>query len=232
MESVIPVFQVKTLQDVLDFYQALGFAVTYRQEKPYIYAAVQRGRINIHFTKGSTGASCVVHVLNVAEYHRDFADGLRTAYGKVPTAGVPRITRSQQGQTRFTLYDPAGNMILFINHDEPDPDYDAYDDSLSPLLQALETARFLRDTYHDDQGAARLLDKKLNQYADAPPIERARVLAARAELAVATGRFDEAKALRAALAQIPLSDEERQLYQSELQMAETTEHWLTDDDKT
>jgi hypothetical protein len=228
MEAIIPVFQVKTLQDVLEFYQALGFEVTYRQDKPYLYAAVQRGGITLHFTKGTGSSTCLVHVLNVADYHQTFADGLRTRYGKVPSAGVPRITRFRPGQTRFTLYDPAGNAILFINHDEPDPDYDAYDDSLSPLLQALETARFLKDTYHDDQGAARLLDRKLGQHGDAPPIERARVLAARAELAVALGDVEAARRVREALALLPLSEEERQQYQDELQAADTLERWLTE----
>ena len=228
MESVIPVFLTKALDDVLEFYQALGFAVTYRQDKPYIYAAVQRGEINIHFTKGSTPSGCLVHVPDVATYHRAFASGLRDKYGRVPTRDVPRLTRFREGQTRFTLYDPAGNTLMFINQDEPDIDYDAYDDSLSPLMQALENVRFLRDTYHDDASAARFLDRKLREHATAAPIDRARALAARAELAVAMEDMEQARIIREALQQLPLTADERAQHHAELQAAERLEHWLTE----
>lgn len=228
MESVIPVFQVKALGEVLEFYQALGFKVTYRQEKPYLYGAVQRGGINIHFTKGTGSGNCLVNVPNVAEYHKAFADGLRTAYGKVLTSGVPRITRLRPGQTRFTLYDPAGNTIIFINQDEPDIDYDAYDDTLSPLLQALENVKFLRDTYTDDKAAAQFLDKKLQQYTSAPSVERARALVVRAELAIAMGDVERAQAVRDELKKLLLTDEERALYHDELEAADQLERWLVE----
>lgn len=226
MESVTPLFQVKSIQEVLEFYRALGFEVTYLQEKPYLYAAVQRGGIHLHFVKGTESASALVHVLNAADYHQAFADGLRAKYGKVPSAKLPRITRFRQGQTRFTVYDPAGNVLVFINHDEPDPDYEAYDASLSPLMQALERVKFLRDTYDDDKAAAQFLDRKLQQYPSAPPLERARALAARAELAVAMGDSARAQTVRDELKHLPLSDEERQLYHDELLAAERLERWL------
>jgi catechol 2,3-dioxygenase-like lactoylglutathione lyase family enzyme len=228
MESIVPIFQVKSLDEVLQFYQALGFEITYRQDRPYIYAAVQRGGINIHFTKGTGTAHCLVHVNNVEEYHKAFAQGLRTKYGKVPTTKTPRMTRFKQGQTRFTVYDPLGNTLLFINHDEPDMDYDAYDEHLSPLLQALENVKFLRDTYHDDKSAAQFLDKKLQQHSSAPPIERARALAARAELAVAMHDHERLQIVRDELRQIHLTDEERSLYQDELSAADQLEQWLVE----
>jgi catechol 2,3-dioxygenase-like lactoylglutathione lyase family enzyme len=228
MESVIPVFPVKALDEVLQFYQALGFEVTYRQDKPYLYGAVKRGKVDIHFIKGTESGTCLVHVMNVQDYHQAFADGLRMTYGKVLTAGVPRITRFRQGQTRFTVYDPAGNAIIFINHDEPDIDYDAYDDTLSPLMQALEKVKFLRDTYSDDKAAAQFLDKKLNQHASATHIERARALAARAELAIAMGDVERARVVRDELEQLHLTDEERTLYHVELQAADDLERWLTE----
>jgi hypothetical protein len=228
MESVIPVFQVKALDAVLPFYQSLGFQVTYQQDKPYIYGAVQRGNINIHFVKGTSSMMCLVLVPNVEDYHKTFADGLRTTYGKVLTRGMPRITRFRPGQTRFTVYDPAGNSMLFINQDEPDIDYDAYDDSLSPLMQVLENVKFVRDTYTDDQAAAKLLDKKLLQHQSASPIDRARALGVRAELAIAMGDVERAQTIRKELAAIHLTDEERTIYRDELQAAERLERWLTE----
>jgi hypothetical protein len=226
MESVIPMFQVKALDEILEFYEALGFQITYRQDRPYFYATVQRGGINIHFVKGTAASYCLVNVLNVGEYHKAFADGMRAKYGKVPSKNHPRITRFKPGQTRFTVYDPAGNAIIFVNQDEPDPDYDAYDESLSPLMQALENVKFLRDTYHDDKSAAQFLDKKLKQHADASAIDRARALAARAELAIAMDDIERAQAARDELKQIQLTDEERALYHEELQAAEKLEQWL------
>jgi catechol 2,3-dioxygenase-like lactoylglutathione lyase family enzyme len=48
-ESVIPGLPCRNLDDVLPFYTALGFDVTYRQQRPNPYAAVRRGGIELHF---------------------------------------------------------------------------------------------------------------------------------------------------------------------------------------
>jgi hypothetical protein len=226
MESMTPLFPCKSIDGILEFYQALGFQVTYQQDTPYSYGAVCRGDINIHFTKNRGTSVCLVHVQDVGTYHKAFADGLRAKYGQVPTADVPRITRLKPGQTRFIVFDPVGNELVFINRDEPDIDYDAYPEGLSPLMDALENAIFLRDTYANDTAAAKFLDKKLKQPISAPPIELARVLAARAELAVALGDLTRADEIRAELRQIKLSDEERAQYQHELEAADKLERWL------
>ncbi len=164
----------------------------------------------------------------VGDYHRAFADGLRAHYGRIPTADNPRITRLRKGQTRFHIYDPAGNILLFVNADEPDIDYDAYNNSsLSPLMQALENVAFTRDVYTDDKAAARYLDRKLKQHAAAPPSERALALAARAELAVALGDTEGAQAARAELARLTLTAEERERYRDDLAAADVLERWIT-----
>lgn len=225
METVTPLFPCKSLDGLLEFYQALGFQVTYQQDTPYLYAAVSRGDINIHFTKNRGTAICLINVPNVVPYHKAFADGLRAKYGQIPTADVPRIMRLKPGQTRFTVFDPVGNELIFINQDEPDIDYDAYPEGLSPLMDALENAIFLRDTYANDKAAAKLLDRKLKQHAAAPPIERARVLAARAELAVALDDLTRAQEVREELRQLMLSEEERAQFRDELEAADRLERW-------
>ena len=58
---------------------------------------------------------------------------------------------------------------------------------------------------------------------DAPPIERARVLAARIELAVAMGDEERARSAREELAAIMLTDEERERYRDEFQAVEAIE---------
>ncbi|MAS37483.1 MAG: hypothetical protein CL610_26020 [Anaerolineaceae bacterium] len=231
MESIIPLLGCKHPDATLDFYEALGFEITYRQDKPYVYAAIQRGNINLHFIKGKNTGTCLIHVPAVGDYHRAFADGLRAKYGRIPTANFPRIARLRPGQTRFTLFDPNGNELMFINQNEPDIDYEIYSQrNLSPFLKALESAAFLRDTYTDDPAAAKLLDKKLAQNPSAAPIDRARVLAARAELAVALGDDARLQALRDELNQMPLSDEDRRQFHDELHAADRLERWLTQAD--
>lgn len=230
MERLTPLFWSKSPEDTREFYQALGFEISYWQDTPYLYIALKRGAIELHFVKGRQKAMCLVHVPKVHDYHRAFADGLRAHYGRIPTADYPRITRLRAEQTRFVLFDPNGNELVFINQDEPDIDYDAYDDSLSPFMRVLENAAFVRDTYANDRAAAKLLDKKLiKQPKSALPIEWARMLAARAEIAVALSETERLQALRAELAEISatLSAAEREQFGAELSAADTLERWIT-----
>ncbi len=46
MEQMIPIFMCKAPDETREFYQALGFEVTYWQDQPYVYGAVSRGEIN------------------------------------------------------------------------------------------------------------------------------------------------------------------------------------------
>src|SRR5688572_3548183 len=130
-ESMIPLFPCGALNETLEFYEALGFEVTYRQEDPYLYAAIRRGEVNLHFSKLTTwhakNAVCLIFVSDVAPYHSAFADALRAKYGIVPTADLPRLTRLRRGQTRFHVFDPAGNVLLYITRDEPEMDYGWYE---------------------------------------------------------------------------------------------------------
>lgn len=231
MEQVIPLLYCKSLDATLAFYQALGFEVTYRQDWPYPYAAVQRGDITLHFAKRAKPSACLIFVSDVHPLHQSFADGLRGHYGQVPTAGQPRITRLRPEQTRFSLFDPSGNSLMYINQDEPEPDYGAASDSQSAdsqsaLMQALENAIFLRDTYTDDKGAARVLDLVLKRNPSADGIERARVLAARAELAVAMGDLALADTLQAELQQMALSESDRARHADELNAAARLAQWI------
>ncbi len=227
MEHIIPIFKCKLLEPTLTFYQTLGFEVTYQQDKPYIYAAVVRGETHLHFAKRAEAGFCLINVPDVTVYHQAFAAGLRTGYGIIPTAGNPRITRLREGQTRFYLYDPSGNMVLYVNVDEPDPDYDRFDNDLSPLEKALDMAAFLRDTYVDDQGAAKHIDKALAKHPSAPALDRARLLAARAEIAVALDDNEAEQTALAQLEQIDLPAEARERYHAELTAADRLKHWRT-----
>jgi catechol 2,3-dioxygenase-like lactoylglutathione lyase family enzyme len=53
-ETMIPLLPCKALEETLDYYRALGFEVTYQQKDPYLYGAVQRGAIQLHFSTLTT----------------------------------------------------------------------------------------------------------------------------------------------------------------------------------
>jgi hypothetical protein len=233
-EMMIPVLPCISLSETLDFYRTLGFEVTYQQTTPYVYAALRRGELNLHFVgiKGLDPAkaysTCLAMVPEIEHLHQTFADGLRQAYGKLPVSGHPRISRMKKGQSRFTVVDVAGNSVVFIRNDAPDD----YDESVSEpvgnsrLGKALRMAARLRDFKNDDAGAAKVLDVALAKGDPTAPLDRARALAARAELAVALGDAARAQALRAELQGLPLTDEERERFQHELTAADRLEKSL------
>ncbi len=184
-ETLIPLLPCVSLDEVLDFYQTLGFEVTYQQKEPYLYGAVRRGGIELHFSpltaygaKNAFGA-CLVFVTKVEPYHRTFADALREKYGKVPPQACHGSRGSESGRPASTS-------------------------SILPGMCYFTSAR----------------------HETADPIERARVLAARAELAVAMGDAERAQAVRLELQQILLSDEDRDRFRDELQAADDLERWL------
>ncbi|WP_437629599.1 hypothetical protein [Sorangium sp. So ce854] len=235
---MIPVLPCVSMAETLAFYRALGFEVTHEQTTPNVYAATRRGDIHLHFMgmkkldPRQAYTTCLALVPEVERLHEAFAEGLRAAYGKVPVAGLPRISRMKKGQSRFTVVDVAGNSVVFIRKDAPDE----YDEGAagsrsdadpgprdSHLGKALRAAARLRDFKNDDAAAAKVLDVALARGAPAAPLERARALAARLELAVALGEAERASALRAALDEAPLSGEERAQLQPALDAVDALE---------
>lgn len=229
-EEMIPVLPCVSLPETLAFYRVLGFEVMYEQTRPYVYGATRRGGMNVHFMgiKGldpkAAFSTCLVMVPEVEALHATFAGALRGAYGKVPVAGIPRITRMKPGQSRFTIVDVAGNSLIFIKQGAPEEDETA-EDAIAPragesrLVRALRLAARLRDFKNDDRAAAKVLDAALAHAEVAEPsvpLERARALVARIELAVALGDPARAGTLRAELDGLPLSDPERAELAAEL----------------
>ena len=219
----IPVLPCASLPETLAFYRALGFEVTHEQTRPNVYAATRRGDVNLHFMgiKGLDPAkaysTCLVIVPEVEALHRTYADALRRTYGKLPVRGAPRITRMKPGQSRFTVVDVDGNSVIYIRRDAPD-DYDEGDgpEPTSHLGKALRAAARLRDFRTDDDAAAKVLEAALRRPDAGTPFERARALAARAEIAVAHGDTARSDAARAEIAALPLSADERAAIDREL----------------
>lgn len=215
--TVIPLLPCASIDDMLTFYSALGFERTYRQTKPNPYLAMRRADIELHFfgmpgfDPAESYGSCIIQVPDTAALHRVFADGLRTLYGKVPLAGIPRMTRPRPrknagGLAGFSVIDPGGNWLRI---------FPVAASSTSPaqsgkLAQALDNAVVLADSHGDPAQAAKILDGALARVSDASGVERVEALAYRAELALTLQDPERAAAVLAELDGIPLSPTDRE----------------------
>jgi catechol 2,3-dioxygenase-like lactoylglutathione lyase family enzyme len=212
----IPALPCRDLDETVSFYEALGFSQTYRQRRPNPYAAVRREAIEIHlfsvqgFDPEQSHGNVIVVVPDPDDLYLAFANGLRAAYGKLPSTGIPRILRPRKrsGTVRgFSVVDPGGNWLRVSRLG--DTEEEAGEARPTGLARVIENAARLSDSKGDDSAAAGILDAGLARFVDAPTVERARALLFRAELAV---RMDDAGGATAALAMtqaLPLSDDER-----------------------
>ena len=177
--NAIPLLPCRALDDVLPFYQKLGFEVIQRQERPNPYAATHWRGSDVHFfglaahDAARAYGMCLLIVPEVEQLHAHFSQAIRALLGKVPARGLPRITRMRPGQTRFTVVDPAGNSVLYIRRGEKDPHEETkrLQNGLSPLGKALRAAEVLSDYKNDDVTAAKVLQAALVKHADADPQE-------------------------------------------------------------
>ncbi|MEU6040290.1 VOC family protein [Actinomadura sp. NPDC047616] len=224
-ETVIPCLPCRHLDDVLPFYEALGFEVTYRQERPNPYAAVLRGGIELHFfgvpefDPAQSMATVVVLVPDTEALHAAFAAGLRRAYGKIPVSGIPRMTRPRRMQGTaggFMVVDPGGNWVRISRYkddaDEPDP-------SEGRLARIVATAARQADARGDETAGIRVLENGLARHADAPPAQRLPALVYLAELRLRTGDRDGAAAVLADVETMELTAAERQALAKDLATA-------------
>jgi catechol 2,3-dioxygenase-like lactoylglutathione lyase family enzyme len=190
-EVSVPLLPCRDVDEIADFYAALGFRRTYRQHSPSPYVALRREDLHLHFfgitdfDPQTSYGSVLILVDDIGELHRAFADGMRAAYGKVLISGLPRMTRPRVRRnsnrlTGFSVVDPGGNWIRVTAKAPvrvPGP--------VSHLGQALESAVALADSEGDHETAAKILDGALGQVPpDEDPALMAEALAYRAELAL------------------------------------------------
>lgn len=187
----IPVLPCSSLGDTLGFWTNLGYAVSYRQDRPYPYGVVERGGYQLHFARikgidpGSSYNACLVMVSDVETVHTAFCASLKKHLGKVPATGLPRISRMKPGQTRFTLTDVSGNSVIFIRFGEEDQDnFEKADQAgLSPLQKMIAVALRFRDYKEDYPAAAKTLDNALRKQVNEAAHDIAEALIMRIELA-------------------------------------------------
>jgi hypothetical protein len=175
-ERTIPILPCRSIDDVLAFYEALGFTVTYRQERPNTYAIVERGRIELQFfvlkalDPSASYSTCYVLTSDVDGLYESFTSGARGALGRVPTRGIPRIggvRNMSYGVRQFIVVDPGGNYIRIGQPIEAQPIATAQ--TAGRLERALVAAVTLADSRSDDAGAAKVLD---GAFADDPTDRR------------------------------------------------------------
>lgn len=223
-ERVIPGLPCRDLDDVLPFYAALGFELTYRQQRPNPFASVRRGGIDLHFfavdgfDPADSMGTVVVLVSDTGALHREFSAGLREAFGRVPLSGIPRMTRprSKQGMSAgFSVVDPGGNWLRISGTGErgTDPESDR-------LARVMANAARQADSRGDEAAGVRVLRSGLDRHADASATERVPALIFLIELLVRTDDRDGAAALLAEVAGMDLSDDERAALADDLAVAE------------
>jgi hypothetical protein len=215
-ERTYPILPCRELDESISFYEVLGFKKTYRQTHPNPYAVVSLEEIHIHlfgmdgFDPAQSYGSAIIAVPDPDGLYRDFAAGLRKAYGKLPVAGIPRILRPRKkyGTVRgFSIVDPGGNWLRIYKLG--DTEREASAEKAEGLAQIINVAARLGDAHGDEALALKTLESGLTRFADARPVELARAYLYRAELAVRTKDYDLARSSLTAAESLELSGEER-----------------------
>ncbi|MDQ1015052.1 bleomycin resistance protein [Streptomyces afghaniensis] len=218
-EKTIPILPCRTLPPVLDFYIALGFEVTYEQRSPNPYAAVRRGGVELqffamkHHEPTDSISTCYVMTDDVDGLYQAFRSGLKAAYGRIPTRGLPRVGPLKDmsyGVRQFLMPDPGGNCVRVgqrtgeNRHHGPAPE--------ETFARALHHASLLADSKEDAAGAAKVVDRVLRLPDETPtPVQLLRLLVLRADIAGRLGDEATAAAALARAAALRLTDAEREL---------------------
>jgi hypothetical protein len=121
--------------------------------------------------------SAIVAVPDVDALYHAFAAGLRVAYGKLPIAGFPRITRPRKkfGIVHgFSVIDVGGNWLRISKLG--DQENEEVEKKKTGLAKILNVATRLEDAHGDETKALKALENGLKQYPDAPILDTMREL--------------------------------------------------------
>ena len=223
-ETTIPILPCRTLAPVLAFYTALGFAVTFRQQSPNPYAVVERGGVQLQFfgmkryEPAESYSTCYVRTDDVDALHTAFRTGLKAAYGRVPTRGLPRLGPLKDmsyGVRQFLMTDPGGNCLRVGQPTGGGPHHGPVPEET--FARALHHAVNFADSKNDPGAAAKVLDRALSLEGEHPsPVQLVRLLALRADVAHRLGDDTTAAAALDRARAVPLSAAEREETADEL----------------
>lgn len=226
-ERTYPCLPCRDIDEAITFYEALGFTRTYRQLRPNPYAVVQREDMYIHlfgmpeFDPATSYGNVIVVVPDPDTLYHAFAAGLRAAYNKLPTSGIPRILRPRKkfGTVYgFSVVDVGGNWLRISKAGDTEPEAS---DEATGLAGFVNIAARLGDARGDEALALKTLENGLKKFPNAPALELAKAYLYRAELAVRLENKTLAQASLAAAEAVELSEDERASLAEEI--AQTTE---------
>lgn len=219
-EITIPILPCRSINETVEFYVAMGFEITYQQSRPNTYACVKYRDIDLHFfsMKGyepkESYSTCAVLVPDLAALHQVFTANLRRELGKLPTAGIPRISKlnnsNSEKQWRFNVVDPGGNWVRFMQKGEPPAISEPLKEGQSKLARVTGAADWLIEAEGDYAKAAKMLDKALTDRQAAPTVDQVAALVLRAAIAIGLEDKASARTLIDEMRTISLSDAERE----------------------
>jgi catechol 2,3-dioxygenase-like lactoylglutathione lyase family enzyme len=221
-ERTYPTLPCREIDESIAFYETLGFKRTYRQVRPNPYAVVALEDIQIHlfgmegFDPANSYSSVIIAVPDPDGLYSDFAARLRKTYGKLPVAGIPRITRPRKkyGTVRgFSVIDPGGNWLRIYKLGDTEQEDSA--EKAEGLAQIIYVAARLGDAHGDEVQALKTLENGLTRFPEAPPTERAKAYLYRAELAVRIKDHELARSSLTAAESVELSHDERTALEEE-----------------
>jgi len=213
-ERTHPILPCPDLDEAISFYEALGFHRTYRQLRPNPYAVVALEDIVIHlagidgFDPTTSVGSVILTVPDADALYTAFTDGLRQRFGRLPSAGIPRILRPRRKQgtaTGFSVVDVGGNWLRVYRAGEVEDDPAVRSEGLTRVV---EVAARHGDARGDDAQALAVLERGLARHPDAAPIERVRALLYQAELLARLGQHERAAATLTTASLVGLTEQE------------------------
>lgn len=121
INHTVPIFPCNSLEEVMTFYESIGFKVTFLQTSPYGYLALKHeiGEISFYRVKKydyknqTYPVRVYIFVDDVEHVYHEFTTNFKKAYGKLYRTGLPRISQlnTTKEDRRFSIADPAGSSI-------------------------------------------------------------------------------------------------------------------------
>lgn len=210
MNRITPIFPCKSLDELLVFYQSLGFEITYYQRSPNPYATIEKDWIRLDFygikyhDPKKVYHTCYIMTDNVDDLYEEFTTALRNKNGNLPSRGLPRISdirdKPKDGVREFQLVDIAGTCLRFGKKLETDSTGDEqYSKEVmlanNRLSLALDFAYKSEGEEDELETVAKVLDKAIAKDADRPCVNLYKVMILRADIAIECKEYDRSEAL-------------------------------------
>ncbi|RAJ95755.1 hypothetical protein LX87_03503 [Larkinella arboricola] len=231
MNAITPIFPCQSLPELLEFYELLGFEITYQQKSPNPYACLKRGWIRLDFyglkqyTPGQCYHTCYILSEEVEQLYEDFTEALRQKYGKLPTRGLPRISQlrdkvsTKYPSTREFMFSDIAGTCIRIGKTIVHPAEDDYPEAIKAASQrlslALDFAYKSEDEPDEYAKVAKVYDTAIARDQDKPCENLFKVMVHRAELAADHGEPEVARELLQTIQADPYFQQNRPRFKAE-----------------